>query len=155
MFKRTEAIVQNKRYFISYDYIKKVLEPFISHRNPNWEEDKNAFQKVEKVRKIDVFDDRTQVLFNKPQVKSSYDIKNQVKKDIIENKCLISDGGYKKKILKYYLYHNTEQNKSKNKINSSQDKNKNRNKTQSFFRDNHISLSQEGAKNKQKNKNER
>ena len=127
MFERKEKIINNKKFFISHDYIRKVFEPNYSHRNIKSNDNNSNFKKIETVHKIGITNEQPLVLFHKPNLNNIHSLENKIKKDLVENKGYLNDGGYKKKLLKYYSYHNTDQNQSKN-IYRSLTQNKNRSK---------------------------
>ena len=100
MFERKEAIINNKRYFISQDYIRKVFEPTRSKTSIKSKDDNSDFKRIETIQKINISNEHPKVLFHKPNNKNMYSIENKIKKDLIENKGYLNDGGYKKKIIK-------------------------------------------------------
>ena len=127
MFDRKEVSVKNKKFFISHEYIRKVFDYYNSHRNIKSNNIDSDFKKIEKIQKINISNDQPLVLFHKPDP-SNVGLENLIKKDLIENNGYINDGGYKKKLLKYYSYHNTEQNQPKNIFRYSYSHNKNKSK---------------------------
>ena len=135
MFDRKETIVKNKKYLISHEYIRKLFESNNSQRNIKFKDNNNSdFKKVETIQKINISNDQPLVLFHKPnQNNNMHNLENQIKKDLVENKGYLNDGGYKKKLLKFYSYHNTDQNQSKNIFRSSYSQNKNRSKNNENF----------------------
>ena len=136
MFERKEALVMDKKCFISHDYIRKVFQPDNNPQNILFKDNNSVFQKTQNIQKINISNDQPLVLFHKTIKNSSYKMENEIKKDLIENKGYLNDGGYKKKLMKYYSYHNTDQNRSKNNffISLSQNKAKNKNyENQKFF----------------------
>ena len=129
MFERKEAIINNKKYFMSHDYIRKLFESNNSHRNMNSNDNNYTnFKKVDIIQKIGISNDQPLVLFHKPNSKHIHSLENKIKKDLIDNKGYLNDGGYNKKLAKYISYHNTEQNASKNIFRSTCSQNKNRSK---------------------------
>ena len=144
MFERKEAIINNKRYFISQDYIRKVFEPTRSKTSIKSKDDNSDFKRIETIQKINISNEHPKVLFHKPNNKNMYSIENKIKKDLIENKGYLNDGGYKKKLLKYYSYHNTDQSNSKNIFRSTISQNKSsskNNENKNFFNSNRTSFS--------------
>ena len=120
MFDRKEAIVKNKKFFISHEYIRKLFESNRSQRNIKSKDNNSDFKKVETIQKINVANDQPLVLFHKPNQYTANNFENKIKKDLIENKGYLNDGGYKQKLLKYYSCHLTDQNNhSKNLFRSS------------------------------------
>ena len=144
MFERKEAIINNKRYFISQDYIRKVFEPTRSKTSIKSKDDNSDFKRIETIQKINISNEHPKVLFHKPNNNHMYSIENKIKKDLIENKGYLNDGGYKKKLLKYYSYHNTDQSNSKNIFRSTISQNKSsskNNENKNFFNSNRTSFS--------------
>lgn len=143
MFERKEKIINNKKFYISHDYIRKVFEPNYSHRNIKSNDNNSNFKKIETMHKIDITNKQPLVLFHKPNLNNVHSLENKIKKDLVENKGYLDDGGYKKKLLKYFSYHNTDQNQPKN-IYRSQTQNKNRSKindNENLFSSKHSSFS--------------
>lgn len=126
MFERKETIVKNKKLFISPEYLRKVFDSNISQRNMKSKNINEDFKKIESIQKIDVSVEHPLVLFNKPKKGNSFGIENAIKKDLIEKNGYIDDGGFKKKLLKYYFYCNTEQNHLKNTPHLSKSNSKNK-----------------------------
>ena len=144
MFERKETIIKNKKYLISHEYIRKVFESNNSQRNIKFKDNNSDFKKVETVQKINVSNDHPLVLFHKPKPNNMHKYENQIKKDLIDNKGYLNDGGYKQKLLRYYSSHNTDQNQSKNIFRSSYSQHKNRSKhndNQNLFNSRRTSLS--------------
>ena len=143
MFERKEAIINNKRYFISHEYVRKVFEPSRSKTSLKSKDDNTDFRRIETIQKINLSNEHPKILFHKSNNNHMYSIENKIKKDLIENRGYINDGGYKKKLLKYYSYHNTDQTCSKNIYLSTHNKNKNRsknNENKNFFNSNRNSF---------------
>lgn len=128
MFERKETIIKNKKYFISHEYIRKIFDSTTSQRNIKFKDTNPDFKKVGTIQKINISNDPPLVLFHKPCPNNVYKYENQIKKDLIENKGYLNDGGYKQKLLKYHSYHNTDQSQSKNIFRSSFSQKKNRSK---------------------------
>ena len=142
MFETKEAIINNKRYFVSHEYIRKVLEPFKSQTNIKSKDDNSYFKRIETIQQINISDDHPKVLFHKANNNHMYSIENKIKKDLIENKGYINDGGYKKKLLKYFSYHNTDQTQPKNIFRSAHSQNKYKSKNnKNIFKSNGTSFS--------------
>ena len=114
MFERKEGIIKNKKLFISPEYLRKVFDSNISQRNTKPKIMNEDFKKIESIQKIDISIEHPLVLFNKPKKDKAFGLENAIKKDLIEKNGYIDDGGFKKKLLKYYFYYNTEQNHPKN-----------------------------------------
>ena len=123
MFERKEKIEKNKKYIISHDYIRKVFNSKTSYKNIKSKNSNSDFKKIENPHKINISNDQPLVLFHKPNSGKDKKIENTIKKDLIENKGYLSDGSCKKKLLKYFSYHDTNQNNSKKKVYSSYNKN--------------------------------
>ena len=143
MFERKEAIINNKRYFISHEYIRKVFEPNRSKTSIKSKDDNYDFKRIETIQKINISNEHPKVLFHKSNNNHMYSIENKIKKDLIENKGYLNDGGYNKKLLKYYSYHNTDKNNSKNIFRSTYSQNKNsskNNENKDFFKSNRTSF---------------
>ena len=135
MLERKEISIKNKNYFISHDYIRKKFEPNNTKKNSISRDNNSDFKKIQRIQKINLSNNQPLVLFNKPNKNNNkYKIENQIKKDLIENKGYINDGGYKKKLLKFYSYYNTTQNQPKNLFHSTLNQNKNKNQNQNFKR---------------------
>jgi hypothetical protein len=129
MFERKEALINNKKCVISHEYIRKVFESINSHRNFKSNGNNNSdFKKVEIIKKIGISNDQPLVLFHKPNPSNIHSIENKIKKDLIDNNGYLDDGGYKKKLLKFISYHNTDQNLQRNIFRSACSHNKNRSK---------------------------
>ena len=128
MFERKETIIKNKKYLISHEYVRKVFESNNSQRNIKFKDNNSDFKKVETIQKINISNDHPLVLFHKPNQNNMHKYENQIKKDLIDNKGYLNDGGYKKKLLRFYSSHNTDQNQSKNIFRSSYSQHKNRSK---------------------------
>lgn len=131
MFERKETIINNKKYFISHEYIRKVFESNNSSRNIKPKENNFQFRKIESIKKINSNNNQPLVLFHKPNYNNKYNLENKIKKDLIENKGYLTDGGFKKKLLKYHSYRYIDQNHPKNLFTSSYSQNKNRRKNNS------------------------
>ena len=141
MFDRKEVVTKNKKYFISNEYLRKIFESKQSRQNIRYQNENSDFKKIEPIQKINVSNDHPMVLFHKSNHDGFYSIENRIKKELIENKGYIDDGGYKKKLLKFYSHHNTDQSQSKN-LYRSQNKNINRsNENKNFFNSNRTSFS--------------
>mgnify|MGYP006873132998 CR=1 FL=1 len=134
MFERKDGIVKNKKLFISPEYLRKVFDSNISQRNTKSKNINEDFKKIESIQKIDVSIEHPLVLFNKPKKDNTFGIENAIKKDLIEKNGYIDDGGFKKKLLKYYFYHNTEQNQPKNAPHLSKSNSKSKTHNQSSKR---------------------
>ena len=145
MFERKGSIRKDKKIFISYDYIRKVFQSNPNSKtNLRYKDNNLDFQKVESIHKINVSNNHPLIIFHKPSKSHAYNFENQLKKDLIENKGYLSDGGYNKKLLKYYSYHNTDQNRSKNLFRSSCSQSKNlskNNESKNIFNSNRTSFS--------------
>lgn len=126
MFERKEGIIKNKKLFISPEYLRKVFDSNMSQRNTKPKNINEDFKKIESIQKIDVSIEHPLVLFNKPKKDNTYGIENAIKKDLIEKNGYIDDGGFKKKLLKYYFYCNTDQNHLKNTPHLSKSNSKNK-----------------------------
>ena len=126
MFERKEGIIKNKKLFISPEYLRKVFDSNMSQRNTKPKNINEDFKKIESIQKIDVSIEHPLVLFNKPKKDNTYGIENAIKKDLIEKNRYIDDGGFKKKLLKYYFYCNTDQNHLKNTPHLSKSNSKNK-----------------------------
>lgn len=126
MFERKEDLIKNKKLFISPEYLRKVFDTNNSQRNAKFKNINEDFKKIESIQKIDVSIEHPLVLFNKPKKEKTFGIENAIKKDLIEKNGYIDDGGFKKKLLKYYFYHNTEQNHPKNTPHLSKSNSKNK-----------------------------
>ena len=141
MFDRKEVVTKNKKYFISNEYLRKIFESKQSRQNIRYQNENSDFKKIEPIQKINVSNDHPMVLFHKSNHDGFYSIENRIKKELIENKGYIDDGGYKKKLLKFYSHHNTDQSQSKN-LYRSKNKNINRsNENKNFFNSNRTSFS--------------
>ena len=141
MFDRKEVVTKNKKYFISNEYLRKIFESKQSRQNVRYQNENSDFKKIEPIQKINVSNDHPMVLFHKSNHDGFYSIENRIKKELIENKGYIDDGGYKKKLLKFYSHHNTDQSQSKN-LYRSKNKNINRsNENKNFFNSNRTSFS--------------
>ena len=126
MFERKEGIIKNKKLFISPEYLRKVFDSNMSQRNTKPKNINEDFKKIESIQKIDVSIEHPLVLFNKPKKDNTFGIENAIKKDLIEKNGYIDDGGFKKKLLKYYFYCNTDQNHLKNTPHLSKSNSKNK-----------------------------
>ena len=126
MFERKEGIIKNKKLFISPEYLRKVFDSNMTQRNTKPKNINEDFKKIESIQKIDVSIEHPLVLFNKPKKDNTYGIENAIKKDLIEKNGYIDDGGFKKKLLKYYFYCKTEQNHLKNTPHLSKSNSKNK-----------------------------
>ena len=146
MYDNKDTSTKKKKYIISHDYYRKVFDSNNSQRNINHKDNATNLKKVEMLQKINVSNEQPLVLFHKPNPKNLYKMENQIKKDLIENKGYINDGGYNKKLLKFYSYNNTDQNQLKNLFRSSnsKSKNKNNNTNHNFFNSKQTSFSQDG-----------
>ena len=141
MFDRKEVVTKNKKYFISNEYLRKIFESKQSRQNIRYQNENSDFKKIEAIQKINISNDHPMVLFHKSNHDGFYSIENRIKKELIENKGYIDDGGYKKKLLKFYSYHNTDQSQSKH-LNRSQSKNINKsNENKNFFNSHRTSFS--------------
>ena len=127
MFERKEATVKNKKFFISHEYIRKLFDSHESQRNIKTQNIDPDFKKIESIQKINISIEQPLVLFHKSNRENAFSIENAIKKDLINKNGYIDDGGFKKKLLKYYSYHSTEQNRPKIKshlLSQSQNNNK-------------------------------
>jgi len=143
MFERKEALVKNKKFFISHEYIRKVFDSHESQRNIKTQSIDPDFKKIESIQKINISIEQPLVLFHKSNRENTFGIENAIKKDLINKNGYIDDGGFKKKLLKYYSYHNTEQNRPKIKshlLSQSQNNNK-MNENQNCFNSKRTSYS--------------
>jgi hypothetical protein len=141
MFDRKEVVTKNKKYFISNEYLRKIFESKQSRQNIRYQNENSDFKKIEPIQKINVSNDHPMVLFHKSNHDGFYSIENRIKKDLLDNKGYIDDGGYKKKLLKFYSYHNTDQSQSKH-LYRSQSKNINKsNENKNFFNSHRTSFS--------------
>lgn len=128
MFDRRQLIVNSKKYFLSNEYLRKVFESNKSQRNIKSKDNSSNFRKIETIQKINVSNEQPLILFKKQNKNNLYSLENIIKKDNIDNKGYLNDGGYKRKYLKYYSYHNTEQNQPKKLFRSSYSQNRDRSK---------------------------
>ena len=143
MFERKEAIVKNKKFYISNEYIRKVFDSHESQRNIKTQSIDPDFKKIESIQKINISIEHPLVLFHKSNRENTFGLENAIKKDLINKNGYIDDGGFKKKLLKYYSYHNTEQNRPKIKshlLSESQNNNKT-NENQNCFNSKRTSYS--------------
>ena len=141
MFDRKEVVKKNNKYFISNEYLRKIFESKQSRQNIRYQNENSDFKKIEAIQKINISNDHPMVLFHKSNHDGFYSIENRIKKDLLDNKGYIDDGGYKKKLLKFYSYHNTDQSQSKH-LNRSQSKNINKsNENKNFFNSHRTSFS--------------
>jgi len=143
MFERKKAIVNNKKFFISHEYIRKVFDSHVSQRNIKTQNIDPDFKKIERIQKINISIEQPLVLFQKSNREYTFSIENAIKKDLLNKNGYIDDGGFKKKLLKYYSYHNTEQNRPKIKSHLlSQSQNNNKiNENQNFLNSKRTSYS--------------
>jgi len=102
MFDRKEAIIKDKKYYISNEYIKKLYESYNlkSSYNPKDENFKriDTFEKPKNKNKIN---NLPFVIFNKKTQRPYSQIENVIKKDLIDNRGYLIDGGLQNKISKY------------------------------------------------------
>ena len=125
MFDRKEIVTKNMKYFISYDYLRKIFESNQTKENLRYQNVNPDFQKIEPIKKMDVFNGHPMKIFHKSNHSGFGSFKNRLKNDLFDNKGYIDDGGYKKKLSKFLSYQSTDQSQSKNLCHS---QNKNINK---------------------------
>ena len=94
MFDRKEVVKKNNKYFISNEYLRKIFESKQSRQNIRYQNENSDFKKIEPIQKINVSNDHPMVLFHKSNHDGFYSIENRIKKELIENKGYIDDGGY-------------------------------------------------------------
>ena len=136
MFDKKEIIIKNKKCFISHEYIRKLFESNQSKQNIKSLNNNSNFRKIDTIQKINISNDHPLVLFHKPDARNFYNIENKIKKDLFDNKGYIDDGGYKRKLLKYYSHQNTDHNYLKN-LYHSQNKNTSKNNENNNFFNSH------------------
>lgn len=127
MFERKETLVNNKKFFISHEYIRKLFDSHDTQRNIKTQNIDPDFRKIESIQKINISIEQSLVLFHKSNRESKFNIEKFIKKDLINKNGFIDDGGFKKKLLKYYSFHNIEKNRPKIKthlLSQSQNNNK-------------------------------
>ena len=86
MLERKESIINNKRYFISHEYVPKVFEPSRRKTSIKSKDDSSDFRRIETIQKINISNEHPKVIFHKPNNNHIYSIENKIKKDLIENR---------------------------------------------------------------------
>lgn len=98
MFGRSEIKTENKRYFVSNEYITKIKESYNTQRDISQNENFKKFPGFENTK---LSNNQPLVIYRQPISANTHSFEFRMRNDLINNNQYITDGGYKKKLSKY------------------------------------------------------
>lgn len=100
MFERKEVTYDNKKYYYSNEYLRKMYESYNSQREHKENNNNNIiFKKILNLENVTVSNDQPKILFRK-YITNTY-FENKMKKQLEENNGFLTGDDFKKKLKKY------------------------------------------------------
>ena len=115
MHERQVAIINNKKCYMSSDYIRKIIN---TYRGRNIFNSKTSINdillKIDSSKNIDISKEQPLILFKRPK-KRNINLENQIKKELMENQGLLNNAALKKNLIGFYSHNLSNENFMKNK----------------------------------------
>ena len=100
MFERKETTYENKKYYYSNEYLRKMFESYNSQRDKINGNNNIIFKKILNLENVNISKDKPKILFRK-YVSENTHFENQLKRQLVENNGYLNGEGSKKKLKKY------------------------------------------------------
>ena len=115
MHDRQVAVINNKKCYMSSDYIRKIINTYrgrnILNSNTNIND---ILLKIDSSKNIDISKEQPLILFNRLK-KRNIIMENQIKKELMENQGLLNNAAIKKNLIGFYSQNLSKESLLKNK----------------------------------------
>ena len=115
MHDRQVAVINNKKCYMSSDYIRKIIYTYRGRNILNSNSNINdILLKIDSSKNIDVSKEQPLILFNRLK-KRNIIMENQIKKELMENQGLLNNAEIKKNLIGFYSQNLSKESLLKNK----------------------------------------
>ena len=115
MYDRQVAIINNKKCYMSSDYVRKIINTYRGRNIYNSKPSINdILLKIDGSKNIDISKEQPLILFNRLK-KRNIIMENQIKKELMENQGLLNNAAIKKNLIGFYSQNLSNGNLIKNK----------------------------------------